>query len=35
MPVLKDNARIFPLRPLGLREETENMNIRNKLTSSH
>lgn len=27
MPVLKDNALIFPLRPLGLKEETETMKI--------
>lgn len=33
MPVLKDNARIFPLRPLGLKEETENLNICKGLTS--
>lgn len=33
MPVLKDNARIFPLRPLGLKEETENMDVCKGLTS--
>lgn len=33
MPVLKDNARIFPLRPLGLKEEIENLNICKGLTS--
>lgn len=33
MPVLKDSARIFPLRPLGSKEETEKRNICTSLTS--